>query len=75
MFSHKSAYHLWSHFSQQSWKRDDDPFLSAHKLLAEYSTPNETPYTFEEIVLEEEDGFLALAFAIPNILQKWSSCI
>lgn len=77
-FSKKSVYHLWSRINRKLWTRDDDPVISARKLLQECQTrtdSSEIKYSFEEIELVQQPGYIALAFTIPSILSQWASRI
>jgi hypothetical protein len=54
------------------WKRDEDEVKSAKILLEEARESGKHGlYTVEPISLEEEDGFKALAFTLPDLLRKF----
>jgi len=62
----------------QQWKKDQDEGKSARILTEEASQRGANSgsiYTIEPIPLHDEQGFLAIAFALPEILQKWDSKI
>jgi hypothetical protein len=65
--------------NRKSWKRDDDEVKSAKKLIEEASS---TPRTEAErlnrvelIPLDDEDGFVGLALALPEVLRQWGGRI
>jgi hypothetical protein len=64
-----------------NWKLDDDELLSAIKIIERASTEDigthEGHPTFraESVELPQIEGFRAVAFALPGILQKWAGQI
>lgn len=61
-----------------NWKLDDDELLSAIKIIERASTEDigthEGHPTFraESVELPQIEGFRAVAFALPSVLQKWA---
>ena len=63
---------MWLDVASKKWKRDEDEVKSA-KILLEEARQSGKPalYTVEPIPLEEEEGFKAITFALPDILRKF----
>ncbi|KAG6818800.1 hypothetical protein H0H93_001521 [Arthromyces matolae] len=73
-FSRKSVYQLWLDRSSQQWKRDSDEVTSANILIREAfqsGTESSTAYKAEPIDIHSEEGFISVAFALPDLLKKW----
>ncbi|KAM6491726.1 hypothetical protein JOM56_012766 [Amanita muscaria] len=74
-FSRKSVYSIWFEESSKQWKRDNDELASVTKLIAEASADTSSEansfYQVEPITLPDVPGFTAIAFSLPNVLQKW----
>jgi hypothetical protein len=57
-------------------KRDKDEVKSAKLILEEAETAGpHSLYAAKPIPLHVEDGFMAIAFALPHILGQWGGCI
>jgi hypothetical protein len=70
--SRKSVYQMWLDVASTKWKRDEDEVKSAKILLEEArQSGKQGMYTVEPIPLEEEDGFKAIAFTLPDVLRKF----
>ena len=58
---------------------DSDEVKSAKILIEEaahsHGSTHTSLYTVQSIPLHEEEGFTALAFALPEILQQWGGQI
>jgi hypothetical protein len=78
-FRYRSIYRLWAENDRKEWQRDKDELTSAKKLIEEASkapkTAVERSYHVEPIPLNDEDGFTGLAFALPEVLQKFGGRI
>jgi hypothetical protein len=65
--------------NRKSWKRDDDEVKSAKKLIEEAAslprTEAERLNRVELIPLEDEDSFVGLALAMPEVLRQWGGRI
>ncbi|KAG6848311.1 hypothetical protein H0H93_001313, partial [Arthromyces matolae] len=73
-FSRKSIYQLWLDRSSMQWKRDPDEVTSANILIKEAfqsGIESGTAYRAEPIKIHSEEGFKAVAFALPDLLEKW----
>ncbi|KAJ7867068.1 hypothetical protein B0H13DRAFT_2560350 [Mycena leptocephala] len=68
-FTQKAVYNYWSKQQQASWRRCDDEFESAKILLQEFA--NDEAHKLVSIPMPESDGFRALGFVFPSVLQKW----
>ncbi|KAG5635616.1 hypothetical protein H0H81_010634 [Sphagnurus paluster] len=67
----------WVNLTSQKWKRDCDEVKSAKILINDaFSCAGaDALYTTEPIALHEEEGFIAIAFALPEILRQWGGKI
>ncbi|KAF9563663.1 hypothetical protein CPC08DRAFT_632434 [Agrocybe pediades] len=75
-FSYKSIYRLWSNHRSGKWKRDpSDEVNSAKILIEEASKQPKSIYSVEPIPLHDEEGFTAIAFALPDMLRQWGGRI
>lgn len=78
-FSRKSVYQIWYAHSSAQWKRDPDELKSANILLEEAwrsrSSSSINVYAVEPIPLHDEEGFTAIAFALPELLRQWAGSI
>jgi hypothetical protein len=76
-FSRKAVYQLWSDQNKKHWRRHDDEIESAKILIREAANlPNKNGlYSVEPIPLHEEAGFIAIGFALPELVRKWGGCI
>lgn len=76
-FTRKTIYNLWHGLDEVTWKRDDDPFKSAEKLLD--GLMNEKSgglYRPHHIQLKTQcSGFQALAWSLPSLLLPWKGRI
>ena len=71
-FSRKSVYQMWLDIASTKWKQDEDEVKSAKVLLEEaWESGKHGLYTVEPIPLEEEAGFKAIAFTLPDLLRKF----
>ncbi|KAJ6614190.1 hypothetical protein B0H10DRAFT_1803925 [Mycena sp. CBHHK59/15] len=77
LFSRRAIYTLWAKTDREKWKMDDDEVESAIKIIERASTEQTGTYDghpifrAEPIVLPSVEGFSAVAFALPSVLQKW----
>ncbi|KAJ7845847.1 hypothetical protein B0H14DRAFT_3867965 [Mycena olivaceomarginata] len=76
-FTRKVIYAMWAENNASEWKRDPDELKSANILLYEFSRSEPDPktgkkplYSVEPIPLAGEPGFIAIAFALPQILRE-----
>jgi hypothetical protein len=76
-FSYKVIHALWAEINSTEWKRDRDELKSAKMILDEFSHSERDPVTgkkplhsVESIPLQEEPGFTAIAFCLPQILRE-----
>lgn len=77
-FSRKQIYTLWHNHNSQQWKRDENKVISARILIEEASKKGPGPggmYKVTPIPLNEETGFTAIAFSLPEMLRKWGGTI
>ena len=75
-FSRKSIHHLWSQINHKLWTRDEDQLKSAKILLQEGSTKGQLGrYALKSIVLPSEDGFTAIGWSLPDVMQQWGGRI
>ncbi|KAJ7272749.1 hypothetical protein B0H12DRAFT_1007797, partial [Mycena haematopus] len=80
-FTRRSIYTLWARTDREKWKLDDDELESAIKIIerasAEWTGTYEGHPIFraEPIALPAVEGFSAVAFALPSVLQKWGGQI
>ncbi|KAF8956350.1 hypothetical protein BDZ97DRAFT_1671707 [Flammula alnicola] len=74
-YSQKAIYQLWSDHTSKQWKRDPDEVKSAKILIDEASKNGNSLYNVEPIPLHNEEGFTAIAFALPEILHQWGGRI
>ncbi|KAG6848130.1 hypothetical protein H0H93_003112 [Arthromyces matolae] len=77
-FSKKAIYHIWHEHNSQKWKRSEDEVESARKLIQEamqIDNGRSELYKVAPITLHSEDGFTAIAFALPGILDQWGNKI
>jgi hypothetical protein len=76
-FSRKAVYQLWSDQNKKNWRRHDNELESAEILIREAANlPNKNGlYAVEPIPLHKEDGFVAIGFALPELLRKWGGRI
>lgn len=72
-FTRKVIYVLWSNIESRKWRRDDDEVISATKLLREWQ--EKEGRRTELVELKDEPGLIALAFLLPDLLEKWASRI
>ncbi|KAJ7030919.1 hypothetical protein C8F04DRAFT_1042044 [Mycena alexandri] len=72
-FSQKSVYNQWFKQQQGNWRRCDDEFESAKILLQEFTA--DPAHKLEPIPLPQSDGFRALGFVFPSVLEKWEGVI
>ncbi|KAJ7917736.1 hypothetical protein B0H13DRAFT_1608132, partial [Mycena leptocephala] len=72
-FTQKAVYNYWSKQQQASWRRCNDEFESAKILLQELA--NDEAHKLVSIPMPESDGFRALGFVFPSVLQKWDGVI
>jgi hypothetical protein len=71
-FTKKAVYQMWAKIDSLKWKRDADEVKSAKVLLEEArESGRHGGYTVQPIPLQGEDGVVAIAFALPEILRKW----
>jgi len=72
------VYSLWSDITSKAWKRCDDEVQSA-KVLLEEARKNDHEksglYSAEPIPLAREDGVMAIAFALPDLLRQFGGRI
>lgn len=64
--------------SSKVWKRGPDQVKSAKTLIDEaswVSPERKATFMVEPVPLHNEDGFTALAFALPKVLRQWSGRI
>jgi hypothetical protein len=75
-FSQKAVYDLWFKQRQTHWRRHNDDLESAKILLKEFSQAN-SAYKIEPIPVpqNQDDGFTAIAFALPTLIRKWGGKI
>lgn len=73
-FSRAAVYARWAAQDRKNWKRDDDEVKSASLLIAEAESLSSL-YTVAPIELPTEDGFTAVAFALPELLRQWGGRI
>jgi len=67
---------MWLRLTSHAWKRDEDEVKSAKIILEEAQTAGTHGlYVVEPIPLHEEEGFTAIAFALPDILRQWGGRI
>ena len=64
-FSHHAAYQVWRTLNMKEWKLDDDPLISAQKLLANAAN-------IQTIHIDVNDDYECLAFSVPEVLEVWS---
>lgn len=74
-YSQKAIYRLWAEQKSKEWKRDPDELKSAKILIDEASKDRSSLYSVESIPLHEEEGFTAIAFALPEMLRQWGGRI
>lgn len=79
-FQRKAVMQMWREDTQTAWKRDDDEVKSARILLEEAAKRSEDDkkrglYSISQIDLPQEDGFTALAFTLPDLLNDWGGVI
>lgn len=74
-YSKKAIYRLWSEQMSKKWKRDPDEVKSAKILIEEAAKDTSSMYCVENIPLHEEEGFTAIAFALPEMLRQWGGRI
>lgn len=74
-YNRKAIYQLWSDHASQQWKRDADEVVSAKILIDEAAKDPSSLYTVESIPLHEEEGFTAIAFALPEMILQWGGRI
>ncbi|KAG6819142.1 hypothetical protein H0H93_014943 [Arthromyces matolae] len=75
-FARKAIYQLWIDRSSQDWKRAPDEVESAKILIEEASRlGNKSLYQVESIAVHGEEGFIAIAFALTELLHKWAGQI
>ncbi|KAG6823000.1 hypothetical protein H0H92_011798, partial [Tricholoma furcatifolium] len=77
-FSRKAIYQLWLDKSSLEWKRDQDELVSSRILIDEASRsqdPSKMVYQVESIQVHNEEGFIGIAFALPDLLKKWGNHI
>lgn len=72
-FLRKAIYNLWSAAESKKWKRDEDEVASAKVLLKEWT--GKVGHRAEIIELKPEPGLIALAFVLPDLLEKWNDRI
>ena len=76
-FTKKSAFAIWKIADQHKWHLDDNPVMSAQKVIQhamEEKVASGLPQV-SIIPIRGQDNYEALAFSVPHILQKWHSCI
>jgi hypothetical protein len=67
---------MWSRLTSHTWKRDEDEVKSAKLLLEEAKTTGpHSLYVVKPIPLHSEDGIIAIAFALPDVLCQWGGRI
>ena len=65
-------YTKWAAVDSVNWKHDQDEVKSAKIILEEArESGNHGLYKVEPIPLRDEPGFVAIAFALPDLLRKW----
>jgi hypothetical protein len=64
--SNAQVYRAWSELSQVIWRRDDDAFASALKLLEEYEEDGRAV----RLNIPLPDGVTAIAWALPEIAER-----
>lgn len=76
-FSRKAVHHLWEERDSKKWKRSNDEVHSAQNLLEELASGaiKGSPCSVDPIYLEQEAGHIALAFALPEHLDRWAGRI
>ncbi|KAJ7670053.1 hypothetical protein DFH06DRAFT_981537 [Mycena polygramma] len=72
-FTQKSVYNHWLKIHQANYKRCDDEFESAKRLIQEFCT--DPVHELESIPMPESDNFRALGFVFPSILRKWNGVV
>lgn len=73
-FSRAAVYARWAAQDRKNWKRDDDEVNSVSLLIAEAEGLSSL-YTVAPIELPTEEGFTAVAFALPELLRQWAGRI
>ena len=75
-FTRRAVHYMWSVVEKTRWKRADDEFESARKLLKEGQTPGGLGnFVMDEIQLNVPHEMKAVAFAVPKMLEMWKSQI
>ncbi|KAJ7474159.1 hypothetical protein FB451DRAFT_1035258 [Mycena latifolia] len=76
-FTRKVIHSMWSEINSKEWKRDPDEVKSAKIILEEFGNSEPDPttgkkplYSVESIPLQDEPGFTAIAFCLPQILRE-----
>jgi hypothetical protein len=72
-YTNRAIYRLWAKQDRKKWRRHDDEVISAQKLLseAENTTVSNGLSKALPIKIPNRDGFVAIAWAVPELLQKW----
>jgi hypothetical protein len=77
-FTRKAIHNIWAQNDRKQWKRNADQLISAKILLEEARKPGrlcEGSYEIEPISIELEDGFEALAWSLPEMIQRFGGRI
>ncbi|KAF8325049.1 uncharacterized protein EI90DRAFT_3157113 [Cantharellus anzutake] len=73
-FSRDAVYNFWRSLKMKDWKLDDDPVISAKKLLEKASIDNgweDLPRRVHIIELGESEDYESLGFSITPVLELW----
>ncbi|KDQ14257.1 hypothetical protein BOTBODRAFT_110345 [Botryobasidium botryosum FD-172 SS1] len=71
-FTRKSVYRLWYSLVRGRWSLDSDQVLSAEKLLERGEEAGGLgAYSFKRISLDIPDGYSAISFSIPEMIERW----
>ncbi|KAF9554480.1 hypothetical protein CPC08DRAFT_644265, partial [Agrocybe pediades] len=75
-YTRKAIYHIWSEYTSKQWKRDpSDEVKLAKILIDEAHKKSDSIYQVEPITLPEEEGFMVVMFALPDMLCQWGGRI
>ncbi|KAJ7062610.1 hypothetical protein C8F01DRAFT_985939 [Mycena amicta] len=74
-FKYYSVYNFYIKLHQHRWRHDDDELKSAKALMEMYGPDSQ--HELEAIALPDnpDDGCVAIAFAFPRLVKKWSGVI
>lgn len=67
-FNEKSVRYHWLKVSQEEWRLDSDPIVSARKFLSEHGAQHQ----IKMINIQEAPGTRVLAFEVADFMDCWA---